>query len=296
MDLQRFSSRAIGVFLVLISFASVVNLLRANSLLALNMTKGEREEVAVTWEETAVSTISLESLTPESQIYLETEFCRGGLCPPGGWQQWIIVDEARGWTVPQLQLLHQALSDTFGALAELGIDGRQLLAGYRFRYQPGDSVINREAAIALIHHEHQEIILTDKAFSVQAGFSIYHELGHAVDHRLQRQLTTGFIEIIGAGEDHRHETGHLIPDSHTVRTETRHSPYEAAADAFGVWVFVRYLQTAEPVFSNAPPEASYRDISDAVNIALRLAVTEQGANRLSSANIHRREEPRPIIE
>lgn len=226
--------------------------------------------------------VSLDFLPVDSQDYLENEFCQDSLCPPGGWQQWIIVDAESAWTAVQLTAVHHALVETFAALAEVGINGRHLLAGYRFRYQPGDRLNGRQESIALARHEVQEIILTDSAFTVQAGFSIYHELGHAVDNRLQRQLTVGFIDLIGGGEDYRRENGYLIPDGYWVRTQTRHSPYEATADAFGVWVTIRTSPAPAPIFHTTPPDISYRAISLAVETTLRQAAAIQETERVIS--------------
>jgi len=261
--------------LVLVLISPLLNRLGGGELLASSLAVMGQEANAVFRDETEVS---LTTLAPESQLYLQEEFCQGGLCPAGGWQQWIIVDEAGGWDVAQLRAVHQALADTFGALAEVGINGRQLLAGYHFRYQPGERIINRQESIALARHEYQEIILTDSAFAVLGGFSIYHELGHAVDNRLHRQLTAGFIEITGGGEDYRRETGYLIPDGYWVRTQTRLSPYEATADAFGVWVTVGYRQDTTPVFMTTPPDVNYRGITHAVETAVQQAAASQETN------------------
>lgn len=272
MARRQFSLKATGLLLVLVLSSPVVNMVGGSELLVSGLAQWEYEPGVEIRDETAVA---LDSLAPDSQNYLQTEFCQGGLCPAGGWQQWIIVDEASDWTVAQLTAVHRALLDTFGALAQAGINGRHLLAGYRFRHQPGEFVNGRQESIALARHEYQEIILTDSAFTVQAGFSIYHELGHAVDNRLHRQLTAGFVELIGGGEDYRRETGFLIPDGYWVRTQTRHSPYEATADAFGVWVTVGYLQAADPVFRTTPPDVNHRAISSVVQTAVQLAAADQ---------------------
>jgi len=276
---QRFSPRVFSLLLALVVLSPLLNRVGGRGLFV----SGPAPISHAAEAETAVDTaVSLDFLPVDSQDYLENEFCQDSLCPPGGWQQWIIVDAESAWTAVQLTAVHHALVETFAALAEVGINGRHLLAGYRFRYQPGDRLNGRQESIALARHEVQEIILTDSAFTVQAGFSIYHELGHAVDNRLQRQLTVGFIDLIGGGEDYRRENGYLIPDGYWVRTQTRHSPYEATADAFGVWVTIRTSPAAAPIFHTTPPDISYRAISLAVETTLRQAAAIQETERVIS--------------
>ncbi len=276
---QRFSPRVFSLLLALVVLSPLLNRVGGRGLFV----SGPAPISHAAEAETAVDTaVSLDFLPVDSQDYLENEFCQDSLCPPGGWQQWIIVDAESAWTAVQLTAVHHALVETFAALAEVGINGRHLLAGYRFRYQPGDRLNGRQESIALARHEVQEIILTDSAFTVQAGFSIYHELGHAVDNRLQRQLTVGFIDLIGGGEDYRRENGYLIPDGYWVRTQTRHSPYEATADAFGVWVTTHTSPAAAPIFHTTPPDISYRAISLAVETTLRQAAAIQETERVIS--------------
>lgn len=214
-------------------------------------------------------------LYSEISRYLENDFCRDGLCPAGGWPQWIIIDEQSDWTLGQLQTVRRALVETIAALDEVGMNGRRLLAGYRFRYQPGETIAGRPNSVALVRHEHQEIILTDAAFRLENGFSIYHELGHVVDNRLRRRLTSGFMEITGSGDDYRRETGMRVTQGYWVRTQTSHSPYEATADAFAVWVTVVHLQAAGPAFRTTPEDVNFQAIGTAVEASLRVAEGEQ---------------------
>ncbi|MCA9874168.1 MAG: hypothetical protein KC441_10950 [Anaerolineales bacterium] len=271
---QRISPKVFGLLLALVLSSPLLNLAGGRGLFVTGPAPVSHAAEAERGE-TVDTAVSLDVLAADSQFYLQTEFCQDSLCPSGGWQQWVIVDAESAWTATELATLHQALVDTFAALADVGINGRHLLAGYRFRYQPGERLNGRQESIALARHELGEIILTDGAFDLQNGFSIYHELGHAVDNRLQRQLTNGFIEVIGGGEDYRRENGYLIPDGYWVRTQTRLSPYEATADAFAVWVTTGYLQSDEPIFNSTPPDVSYRGIDLAVRASLLLAVAKQ---------------------
>jgi hypothetical protein len=267
MAWRRFPYLTAGLTLAMILFSSIVNL--ANALTVLDPWTIWFNYGELTWErDTAVLPTGLSS---DSLAYLENDFCRDGLCPAGAWQRWIIVDESSTWTVAHLEMLHKSLWETMSALETVGLDGRSLLAGYRFRHQSGERIHGWENSIALVRHEAQEIILTDNAFSTEDGFSIYHELGHVADHRLKRQLTTTFMAVVGGGEEYKRQTGHLLPDGYWVRTQTSLNPYEATADAFAVWVTVGYLQRPHPTFYTMPDDVNFESISWAVDLALQEA-------------------------
>jgi hypothetical protein len=106
------------------------------------------------------------------------------------------------------------------------------------------------------------------AFSVMNGFAIYHELGHAVDHRLNRQLSEGF---------HRHAGGPVISeaneqwqtaDNYWLRLEGRDDREEAAADAFAVLV-MSHAGLKQPFFARQPVTTDYDDISEALAHSLQ---------------------------
>ena len=116
-------------------------------------------------------------------VYLHESFCREALCAEGGWASWIIVGPDSAWTVEELEMVRVALLTTMRALDEVGLDGRALLAGYRFRRAADANINGREGKIARIYHDSGEIILSGSAFKRLWGFYIYHELAHAVDRR-----------------------------------------------------------------------------------------------------------------
>lgn len=195
--------------------------------------------------------------------YLRTEFCAGGLCAPGAWARWIVVDESAQWTVDELRLVAESLRDTLSALRLLGLEGEALLAGYRFRRYHGDYVDNVQGHIAVVRHNRAEIVLADAAFTRHRGFNIYHELGHIVDARTNRALSHAFHAQVGSGPG-----GHLTADGYWLREHGRNHRTEATADAFALWVCWDFVGLRRPVFAGTRTDTDYAGIVAAMRAAL----------------------------
>ena len=188
---------------------------------------------------------------------------------------WLISDEESHWTAGEAVFLQRVLQDTFGALTANGIDGMVLLDGYHFRHYAGRYVDDVEGRMATIDHNEREIMLSDTAFTVLNGFAIYHELGHAVDHRLNRQMSEGYHRhtsgpgISGAGEQWK------TADNYWLRLQGRDDREEAAADAYAVLVMVSYAGLKRPIFAHQPITTDYDGISAALALALQVGQTAE---------------------
>ena len=186
--------------------------------------------------------------------------------------RWLITNEESYWTAEEAKTVQRVLQDTFGTLAANGIDGIALLDGYRFRHDAGRYVDDVEGLIAKINHNVQEITLSDTAFTLQHGFTIYHELGHVVDHRLDRQLSELFHRHTGVGlvageEGEEWQTAY----NYWLRLAGRDDREEATADAFAVLVMVTYAGLRQPIFPHEPVTTDYEGISAAIALALQAA-------------------------
>lgn len=194
---------------------------------------------------------------------------RDGVAASGAWGHWFIIDSYQPWTAQEVALVLRVMEDTVGALGTAGIDGRHLLRGYRFRRQRVEFIgVNskEETVIAYVDHERQEIVLSDRAFTLQRGFYIYHELGHAVDRRLGRELTAGFhARSGGAKVGGKWRTA----NDYWIRQQGRDDATEAAADAFAVWIFTEVAGMRRPVFSGATMSTDYKAISATAEATLR---------------------------
>jgi len=183
---------------------------------------------------------------------------------------WLITDEESHWSADEIEVLQDVLQNTFGALAGNNIDGRALLDGYRFRHEAGSYIGDKDGRMGTIDHNTGIITLTGKAFTVQNGFAIYHELGHAVDFRLNRQLSAGFHSYTGGtGISSDEDTPWHTADNYWLREQSRDDREETAADAFAILVMVSYAGENPPVFANQPVAANYEAISAAAAQALQ---------------------------
>lgn len=220
----------------------------------------------------AVAQVSPQSAPLTKPIAITVAAKSGGttVAEPGEIESWLISDEDSRWSAEELESLQRVLQDTFGALAANGIDGMGLLDGYRFRHDAGRYLDGVEGRMAKIDHNVGEITLSDMAFTVQDGFAIYHELGHAVDHRLGRQLSEAFHRHTGGGpfapeEGEEWQTA----ANHWLRLEGRDDREEATADAFAVLVMVTHAGLKRPIFPHEPVTTDYEGISAALALALR---------------------------
>lgn len=181
---------------------------------------------------------------------------------------WLINDETSRWTANEAMILQRVLQNTLNTLEILGIDGMALLDGYRFRRQSGNYVGDVEGRMGIIDHNIGEITLSDKAFTVQNGFAIYHELGHAVDYQLNRQLSAGFHKYADGPEMSEDGGKWQTADNYWLRLQGRNDREEAAADAFAVLVMSQ-AGLGRPVFANQPVTTDYNGISAAAALALQ---------------------------
>jgi len=182
---------------------------------------------------------------------------------------WLIIDEDSHWAADEEEILQRVLQDTFGALAANGIDGMVLLDGYHFRHDAGRYVDDVEGRMATIDHNEREIMLSDTAFTVLNGFAIYHELGHAVDHRLNRQMSQGYHRLTGGPGISEDGKQWQTADNYWLRLQGRDDREEAAADAFAVLVMVSYAGLKRPIFAHQPITTDYDSISAALALALQ---------------------------
>lgn len=168
------------------------------------------------------------------------------------------------WSEEEMAAVQQIVDYTLNALKEVGLDGRQILAGYRFRRYDGNYVNDVEGVISVIDHEMMEIILADNAFLRHQGFNIYHELGHAVDYRLARQLSQSYHQIAGSGQEIDDEAWNTA-DGYWLRFHGRDDREEATADAFALWIFTSQADLDYPVFYGTPTTVDYEGMVDAIS-------------------------------
>ena len=197
-------------------------------------------------------------------------FCDGDLCPGGDWQRWIIYDPENPWSATELVILQKALTQTFVALEDFGVDGAELLDGYRFRRQHGAYLEGRRGFIGVARHSLQEIILSDTAFRRFNGFYIHHEIAHAVDVRLGRSLSEQFAFISDSGLE-----GYVAP-GFWMNNHAQNDVQEAVADAYALWIHTQYLGEDFPSFTSMPGDADREIIIAFLEVSLRLAIRENG--------------------
>ena len=183
--------------------------------------------------------------------------------------RWLIGERGSEWTAGEWQMIHEVLSDTLRVLAAADLDGEELLSGYRFKRIFGEYVDPDVGKIAIVNHEKEEIWLADAAFLRLDGFYIYHELGHAVDNRLKRQLSQAYHTRTG-GKFVDRENGEewQSGDSFWMRPHGRDDREEATADAFALMVTMSETTSKKPVFSGMPADVDYSGIADAVSQSL----------------------------
>jgi hypothetical protein len=182
---------------------------------------------------------------------------------------WLITDEESRWFADEIDILQRVLLDTISALEANGIDGKALLDGYRFRHDSGRYVDDVEGRMGKIDHNVGVITLSDTAFTVLQGFAIYHELGHAVDYRLDRQLSEGFHSHTGGPLNNGDDIQWQTADNYWLRLNGRDDREEATADAFAFLVMVDHAGLKRPIFANQPVTTDYDGISAALTLALR---------------------------
>jgi hypothetical protein len=235
-----------------------------------------RPVVAVKVVHTAVSNVhSQPNPSPETaaDLYLQQQFCQDGLCADTDYAEWLIVDAESQWQVEDLQMVRHVLMQTIAALNDAGLDGRSLLASYRFRRFNGPYVEANDGLIGVVRHHSQEIVLADTAFQRMQGFYIYHELGHVVDRRTRRQLSQSYHHIAYGGYQvmegmtpEQWETA----DGYWLRLQGRHDREEATADAFALWVAFAPSDGCKLIFANMPAKVHYSSIVWTVHTSLSM--------------------------
>jgi hypothetical protein len=191
--------------------------------------------------------------------------------------RWFIGEQGSEWSSDEWEMIHEALSGTFRILAGAEIDGKTLLSGYRFRRISGEYVDSEEGKIAIVNHEKEEIWLADAAFLRLEGFYIYHELGHAVDRRLERKLSQAYHartggKLVDRGNGDEWQSG----DMFWMRPHGRDDREEATADAFALLVTMSESTSRTPIFSGMPTDVNYNGIADAVSQSLTGIATAGG--------------------
>ena len=195
---------------------------------------------------------ALSSVSSEVRTYLDASFCDTVLCRESDdWSTWIIIDMANPWQVTELEQVRTILSETIGALNAIGFDGYALLVGYRFRKLDQEYVAEGEGnrIVALVSHDVQEIKLASTAFLRQQGYPIYHELGHVIDKRLDRRLTTAYL-----ASSHEAQAGEqdVLGDGYWVRQLGHDSVQEGTADAVAIWIMLQQDGKRPPIFPGTP--------------------------------------------
>ena len=181
---------------------------------------------------------------------------------------WFIGERDDEWTAGEWEMIQEIISDTFNILETANLDGETLLSGYRFKRIFSEYLDPVAGKIAVINHNLEEIWLSDAAFRM-SGFYIYHELGHAVDHRLERQLSQAFHartggKFVDGGNGEKWQSG----DAFWMRTHGREDREEATADAFALSVIMSETTNRKPIFSGMPVTVDYSGIADAVSESL----------------------------
>ena len=185
-------------------------------------------------------------------------------------QDWFLVSEDSQWTDQEMFTVKQIMDRTWAALAGIGLDGQQLLAGYRFVRLQAEFVPGEERLLAIVDHQKTEIVLADGAFKRLHGFYIYHELGHAVDNRLGRAPSEAYHQVAGTTQMDDRLTW-LTKDGYWLRYPGRDDREEATADAFAWWVMDQAGQP-QPFFPGTPVTTDYADVAQSIEDALRTAV------------------------
>lgn len=190
-----------------------------------------------------------------------------------GERDWFIVDEESQWTAQETIVVEQIMAHSWQALDSVGLDGQDLLKGYRFRRAAGEYVPGQERTLAMVDHQQREITLADGAFKRLHGFYIYHELGHAVDRQLERLPSEIYHRIAGQGQEEVAETGDgwTTTTGFWLRYPGRDDREEATADAFAWWVMAQAGQP-KPFFPGTPVTTDYDQVARTVEEALGEAV------------------------
>jgi hypothetical protein len=199
-----------------------------------------------------------ETNPPIPAHYLDTAFCRDGLCAPGDWEAWIILGPDSKWTVEELKQVRETLLTTIKALDGAGFDGHDLLSGTRFRRHHAEFIDDVPGRIARIHHEAGEIALADTAFIRLWGWYPYHELGHVIDRRLDSEPRRRFHALIGSEAIPGSEK---TADGFWMNEHARFDHGESAADAIALWIVMRYTDNPKPVFWLIPNDTDYEKIA-----------------------------------
>jgi hypothetical protein len=171
------------------------------------------------------------------------------------YSSWFIEDAASAWTESERKRVELVLANTLTALETLGPDGPALLDGYRFRRFAGEYARDREGKIALVDHTAQEVILADTALLQANTFFIYHELGHIVDHRTERDLDGQFHRLTLETEDATTLHEWTTVQGFFLRGQAHIKHTEATADAFALWIWVEFAGEAIPHFHDTPENA-----------------------------------------
>lgn len=224
---------------------------------------------AADFQTTAKPVISSTANSPiDAEMKLAQEALTVNDLLTGDASHWFGTHERTSWTVEELRILREILVEVIDALNTVDVDGNALLGDYRFRRDPGHYADSITGRMAKVDHNEMVITLSDTSFLRQQGFTIYHELGHAVDFRLGRNLSAGFHHLVGSDEESSELTWKTA-DNFWIRQEGRDDREEAAADAFAVWVMVEHAGLQQPVFPRAPISTDYDGIAQAVETVLK---------------------------
>jgi len=185
--------------------------------------------------------------------------------------RWLVIDETSHWTPEELETLQRVMQHTFDALAQAGLDGNAVFAGYAFRRGQGEYANNRNTAYAVVNHANQEIVLSDSVLLKENEFFIYHELGHIVDRYSGRALNEQFhmltLQVEGALALHDWTT----VKGFYLRGQAHIDKPEATADAFALWVWVTAAGEEIPQFDDTPEHARPQAIVEVFTQAFNAA-------------------------
>lgn len=216
----------------------------------------EKPPVTVVYTET-VPTLTPGQLSQDVVGVLEQDFTNQSFSDltRDGWQSWIEISPEDPWQAEELVIISDILNAVVGSLDGEGLNGRQLLEGYRFRRQYGEYITGHDGRIAVVNHDEQVITLADAAFKRLHGFYIIHEIGHVVDRRTERQMSAAFHALAGSDTENR-----LTAPGYWLNLHAETDLEEATADAFALWIMSTYDAGYKPVFAYTPSAAKYDQI------------------------------------
>jgi hypothetical protein len=182
-------------------------------------------------------------------IYLENHFCSGGLCQPGHWWDWILVNDESVFDTDELRLVKEGLLAVLNYANRKGRTLTQLVGDVRFRigmcpganaaacYQSGwTDTLNSDGDIINSDPTGQEITIVERVNRLlhpnARFYAVLHELGHSVSRVLggRERLRDDYLSHYGPNPD-------IFDTSWSAGGLNRSLPGELWADAFAAMIY-----------------------------------------------------------